>query len=40
MNHLEPLCPSCNGYLASKIGGLELSCTSCNENFRLVRAEN
>ena len=37
MNFCEPLCPSCNGYLASKIGGLELSCTSCNMDFQLIQ---
>lgn len=40
MNYLEPLCQNCNGYLASKVGCLELSCTSCDANYRLVRIEN
>lgn len=37
MNHLEPLCPNCNGYLASKIGSLEISCTSCDLDYQLIQ---
>lgn len=37
MNHLEPSCIDCNGYLASKIGGEELSCTVCNLDYKVIQ---
>ena len=34
-NHLEPRCINCNGLLTAKIGTDLISCTNCNQDFRV-----